>query len=111
MSFVAAIALITFPALSGPGREVDMLVRRLMEVGEVPGLSIVVIDRAKIAWERSYGVANGDIRAPLSDRHVFESASLGKPVFAYAVLKLVDAGLMSLDMPLQEYLPQPGSDE
>lgn len=36
---------------------------------------------------------------------IFEAASLSKPVFAYAVLKLVQQGKMELDAPVLKYLP------
>lgn len=79
----------------------EKVVPRLMRDGRVPGLSIVLIRDRKIAWERAYGVS-GDA--------IFESASLGKPVFAYMVLKLVDAGVLSLDVPLSTYFDEPVTD-
>ncbi|HEY6141792.1 MAG TPA: serine hydrolase domain-containing protein, partial [Thermoanaerobaculia bacterium] len=90
---------------------VDALIRHLMAEGEVPGLSIAVIHRGRIASHQAYGLANAETRAPLTERTIFESASLAKPVFAYAVLKLVDAGVLDLDVPLQRYLPEPVADE
>jgi CubicO group peptidase (beta-lactamase class C family) len=37
---------------------------------------------------------------------VFQAASLSKPIFAYAVLKLAQEGSLDLDAPLVSYLPQ-----
>ena len=74
----------------------------LMREGEVPGLSMVVIHRGRVVSHENYGVA---------DDTIFEAASLGKPVFAYAVMKLVEAGKLSLDVPLDHYLPSGVDDE
>src|SRR5688572_4977868 len=102
MRMLLAFALVTLTASAAPRSTVDPLIRRLMREGEVPGLSIVVIHGGRVACQQAYGV---------TERTVFEAASLGKPVFAYAVMKLVDAGVLSLDVPLHQYMPEPVSDE
>lgn len=85
-------------------------VPRLMRDGDVPGVSIAVIRDRRIAEELAFGVANAGTRAPLRRDAIFEAASLAKPVFAYAVLRLADAGVLSLDVPLAQYLDEPVSD-
>ncbi len=83
------------------------VIPRLMTEGKVPGLSIVVIRDSKVFWQRPFGVTNAETKQPVTNDTVFEAASLGKPVLAYAVLKLVDSGRMSLDTPLVHYMPGP----
>jgi CubicO group peptidase (beta-lactamase class C family) len=76
-----------------------------MAEGDIPGLSIAVVSDGKVAWSRAFGVKNSETKEPVDDNTVFEAASLSKPVFAYAVLKLVEMGKLDLDTPLTKYLP------
>lgn len=71
----------------------------------MPGLSIALVRDGKIVWHRGFGVKRAGTKEPVGDGTVYEAASLSKPVFAYAVLKLVDAGKLELDKPLAAYLP------
>ncbi len=70
----------------------------------VPGISIAIIEDGRIAWTGAFGTRNADTGDPVTGATVFEAASLSKPVFAYAVMKLVDRGIVALDTPLAEYL-------
>ena len=79
-------------------------VPQLMHDGDVPGLSIALIRDGKLVWHHGFGVTNAETKAPVTGSTVFEAASLSKPVFAYAVLKLVDGGKFDLDKPLNQYL-------
>lgn len=77
---------------------------RLLELASVPGLALGVVERGRV-WSRGFGRAIEDPLQPATAETVFEGASLGKPLFAYAVLRLVDARILDLDHPLYQYLP------
>lgn len=83
----------------------EQIIPHLMAEGDIPGLSVALIRDASVAWSRGFGVKNSNTKDPVDANTVFEAASLSKPVFAYAVLKLVDNGKLSLDTPLTKYLP------
>ncbi len=78
----------------------------LMEKAGVPGLSIAEIRNGKTVWTDNFGVQNESTKKPVLKDTRFNVGSLSKPVFAYAVLKLVDAGKLKLDEPLAPYLPK-----
>jgi CubicO group peptidase (beta-lactamase class C family) len=79
---------------------------RLLELASVPGLALAVVNEGRV-WRRGFGRAIEDPARPVSEETVFEAASLGKPIFAYAVLRLADAGRFDLDRPLYDYHPIP----
>ena len=69
----------------------------LMQRFHVPGLSIAVIREFKIHWAKGYGVADVETSFPVDTGTVFQAASISKPVFAMASLKLAQDGRLSLD--------------
>ena len=79
---------------------------RLLELASVPGLALGIVDGKRV-WRRGFGDAIEESDQPVSEETVFEAASLGKPVFAYAMLRLVEAGVLDLNRPLYDYLPLP----
>jgi CubicO group peptidase (beta-lactamase class C family) len=83
----------------------EKLIPQLMTDGGVPGLSVLLIHDNRVFWQRSFGVTNVETKQPVTADTIFEAASLSKPVFAYGVLKLADAGKLDLDTPLVKYLP------
>lgn len=85
--------------------QLERSIPQLMKDGEVPGLAIALIRDSKVLWQHGFGVKSVETREPVDDQTVFEAASLSKPVFAYAVLRMVDRGQINLDTPLTKYLP------
>ncbi len=86
--------------------ELEGVIPQLMEKANIPGLSIAVVRKEKIIWNKGFGIKNTKTGEPVTEDTIFEAASLTKPLFAYAVLRMVDEGLLDLDAPLIKYLPQ-----
>jgi len=76
----------------------------LMREKKVPGLSLVIIENAEITTHMELGLKNTQKKDLIDENTIFEAASLSKPVFTYAILKLVENGKLDLDKPLAEYL-------
>ncbi len=77
---------------------------QMMELANVPGLSIALIKDGKVAWARGFGVRDANTKAPVDADTIFPAASLSKVVFTYAVLKMREEKLIDLDRPLVSYL-------
>ncbi len=98
----------TLPASMNAATEAHLQtdIPALMEKAGVPGLSIAVIRDGRTVWSDSFGVRSEETKKPVTKDTYFNVGSLSKPVFAYGVLKLVDAGKLKLDEPLAPYLPK-----
>ena len=87
--------------------DVEKLVPRLMTEFHVPGLSAAIIRDGKLIWNKGFGVKSNASKESVDTETVFEAASVSKTVFAYAVMKLCEKGVLALDEPLTRYLPKP----
>lgn len=76
-----------------------------MEVARVPGVAIAVVGHGRLIWQHHAGVMDPKTGNAVSAETLWPAASLGKPVFALAALRLVDEGKLALDAPLKSYLP------
>lgn len=87
--------------------ELEKLIQKLMNEAVVPGLSIALVQDGKLLWNRAFGVKDHATKELVDDDTLFEAASVSKTVFAYAVMKLCEKGILKLDTPLVHYLPTP----
>lgn len=86
--------------------ELEKRIPEVMAEFKVPGLSMAVIKDAKVVWNKTFGVKDAESKVPVDAATMFEAASMSKPVFAYAVMKLVEKGALDLDAPLTRYTPE-----
>lgn len=85
----------------------NVIIPKLIAEAAIPGLAIAVIEKGKAVYVKGFGQCSNDTGGTVDENTVFAAASLSKPVFAYAVLQLVDEGKIELDRPLYQYLPYP----
>ena len=98
-----------FTTLDGKGQlgkaEIDSFIQTQMDSLHIVGLSIALIDDAQVVYNGVFGMKDKEKAEKVNENTLFEAASMTKPVFAYAVHKLVQKGLLSLDTPLYKYYP------
>jgi CubicO group peptidase (beta-lactamase class C family) len=85
-----------YPANVFKGDKPWTLQERMQHYG-VPGVEIAVIKDFKVAWYRSYGLADRETGQPVVATTLFQAGSVSKPVAAFGALRLVEAGKLSLD--------------
>lgn len=71
-----------------------------------PGIAISMIDGEDGQWDGCYGTADRDTGRPVQEDTIFELGSISKLFTCAAVLQLQEQGLVDLDHPLKEYLPE-----
>jgi CubicO group peptidase (beta-lactamase class C family) len=71
----------------------------------IPGLAIGVVEGDRVVHLAGFGRADATGR-PVTPETPFLLASISKPLTATAVLQLVDAGKVRLDVPVRRYLPE-----
>jgi CubicO group peptidase (beta-lactamase class C family) len=74
-------------------------------VPRMPGLQVAVAVDGRLVWSESFGYADVERREPVTRTTLFRIGSVSKPLTATAVARLVEAGKLDLDAPVQRYVP------
>lgn len=77
-----------------------------MRDAHVPGLVFGIVKDGKLVMVRSLGVQDVESKRPVTVDSRFRIASMSKAFTALAILKLRDAGKLSLDAPAETYVPE-----
>jgi len=88
--------------VNGEPPKLQPLAARMAEL-KVPGVSVAVIHEGRVESARGFGLTQTG-GPPVTEKTLFQAASISKPVFALAVLHQVDAGKLDLDKNVNDYL-------
>ena len=73
---------------------------------DTPGAAVAVVQKGKIIYANEFGSANLENQTPISAATKFKLNSLQNQIVAFAVLLLESQGKLSLEDPIQKYLPR-----
>ena len=80
--------------------------QKYVDEGSMPGAVAIVATPTEILASDSVGWADVAAKRPMDENVQFWIASNTKAVVAVAVMICVDEGLLDLDVPVENYLPQ-----
>ena len=108
--FIAPSAQFTDPdratKLAAGFGEVDRLVNEFLAREHVPGAAWGIVIDGKVAHIGTSGLRDVATGAKVQSDSVFRIASMTKSFTAIAILQLRDAGKLSLDDPVEKFLPE-----
>jgi CubicO group peptidase (beta-lactamase class C family)/D-alanyl-D-alanine dipeptidase len=125
LSALLALIALAGPAISiqaeplvGPAQNYRSVAERLtafiereVRVKKLPALAIVLVDDQDIVWARGFGFADPQAKVPATAETIFRVGSVSKLFTDVAVMQLVERGVLDLDAPITNYLPdfKPGN--
>lgn len=104
---VAAQATPTAPAdISALSGQTDAVFDAWIREQHVPGLVYGIVKDGRLVHLKGFGTQDQASRRPVTADTRFRIASMSKAFTALAILKLHDAGKLSLDAPAETYVPE-----
>lgn len=103
-------ALPGLPALAEPLDEaavqnLDAAIDSAIAEGRIAGTVVMVAKDGEIVYRRAAGQADVEAGRPMTEDTIFRLTSVSKPVVTAAALRLVELGLLDLDAPVTDWLP------
>ena len=82
----------------------ELIQRELLE-RSIPSLALAVVEAGEIVWEAAWGWADRERRVPATPHTMYSLASVSKPIATTGLMLLVERGILDLDRPINNYLP------
>lgn len=87
-------------------KKLDAILEDSVAAGRTPGIVVSVATREGVAYEGAAGVRAHGGEAKMTMDTVFRAFSMTKAVGAVAAAKAIEDGLMTLDTPVEDLLPE-----
>jgi methyl acetate hydrolase len=85
---------------------IDQALTNAVARHDLPGVVAIVVNRQGIVYDGIFGMADASTARPMARDTVFRIYSMTKPITSVAAMQLVERGLLKLDTPASDYLPE-----
>ena len=87
-------------------RRLDDVFRSYVDDGRLPGWTLAVTRRGKVAHLTHHGLADLDSGRPVGDDTLWRIYSMTKPITSVAAMMLYEQGLFELTDPVAKFIPE-----
>jgi CubicO group peptidase (beta-lactamase class C family) len=81
------------------------ITNQLIKNGNVPSVVMALVDDQEVVWQEAFGYADLEEKIFASVDTVYRVASVSKPFTGLAIMKLYEDGMIDIDAPITDYLP------
>ncbi|MGZ3852289.1 MAG: serine hydrolase domain-containing protein [Flavisolibacter sp.] len=93
----AFLLIMGFRESYGQTSRAETEIKEIMKELDVVGLSVAVVKKGKLIYNKSFGLKNIASNTPLTNEDIFRIASISKSFSATSIMQLIEAGKLSLD--------------
>jgi len=104
--FVLLVLLIAASCLDAQQSQFRSAFHEFVHADGTVGASFAALDQGRITDSGFWGLADSDLKQPVSSATVFHWGSITKTLTAVAIMQLRDRGKLSLDDPIVKYVPE-----
>lgn len=83
----------------------EQKIRSWMKAASVPGAALAIVHHRQVIYAQGFGATSSETHQPVTPETLFRIGSLTKPMTATVIMRLIEAGQLDLDLPIQRYLP------
>ena len=95
------------PLISNETRAaLDEVLRSVVSAGDVPGVVALVVDGGTVLYLSAAGVMDAQGAEAMRSDAIFRIASMTKPITSLGIMILQEEGMLSIDDPASNYLPE-----
>jgi len=83
----------------------ESMILQEMEDKQLPAFSVALVDGNQIVWAQGFGYQDPEHKIPATAHTIYRVGSVSKLFTDIGIMQMVEAGKISLDAPVSQYIP------